>query len=111
MRSPEELVRELDAEAGKFSMVAIVVAFDDTSRYVFHDDDPDRMVTELRSMIDASGEPIGLLGYVATEKGSSVSSHVYDEYASSVWAKPLMDELVANMVETLNRYEQRGGSA
>jgi hypothetical protein len=62
-------------------------------------------------MIDASGEPFGLLGYIATEKGSSVSSHVYSEYADSIWAKPLMDELVANMVETLNRYEQRGGSA
>lgn len=111
MRSPEDLVRQLDAEAGKFSMVAIVVAFDDTSRFVFHDDNADKMVTDLRSMIELGGEPFGLLGYIATEKGSSVSSFIYDEYSDTVWAKPLMDELVGNMVETLNRYEQRGGSA
>ncbi len=111
MRSAEEMVQELDREASQFSVVAIVVAFDDTSRFVFHDDDSSKTLTELRSMIEAGGEPFGLLGYVATETKSSVGSHVFDEFQDSVWAKPLMDELVNNMAATLRGYQERGGSA
>lgn len=111
MRSPEELVQELDQEAHKFSMVAIVVAFDDTSRYVFHDDDSDKMVRDLRSMIDAGGEPFGLLGYIATEKESNVASFVYEEFKDTVWATPLMEELANSMVATLRSYQERSGSA
>jgi hypothetical protein len=111
MRSAEEMVQELDREASNFSVVAIVVAFDDTSRFVFHDDDSTKTLTELRSMIEAGGEPFGLLGYVATETKSSVGAHVYDEFLNTVWAKPLMDELAKNMAATLQNYQERGGSA
>lgn len=110
MRSPEELVQELDREAQKFSVVAIVVAFDDTSRYVFHDNDSEKMLRNLRSLIDAGGQPFGLLGYIATEKGSNVGSHVYDEFKDTVWAAPLMEELSDHMIATLRTYQERGGS-
>ncbi len=111
MRSAEEMVQELDREASNFSMVAIVVAFDDTSRFVFHDDDSSKTLSDLRSMIDAGGEPFGLLGYVATEKASRVSSHVYEEFQGTLWAMPLMEELANNMAATLRSYQERGGSA
>lgn len=111
MRSPEELLQELDQEASDFSVVAIVVAFDDTSRYVFHEDDSARMLSNLKTMIDEGGEPFGLLGYIATEKGSNVASFVYEEYKQTVWALPLMEELAQNMVNTLTRYQERTGSA
>ena len=111
MRNPEDMVQELHRESTRFSVVAIVVAFDDTSRYVFHDDDQEKVLSDLRSMIDGGGEPFGMLGYTATEKGSTVASHVYDEFTDSIWAKPLMDELSQHMVATLKSYETRSGSA
>lgn len=111
MRSAEELVRELDQEARHFSMVAIVVAFDDTSRYVFHDDDPNKVLAELQEMIAAGGEPFGLLGYCANEKEANVSSFVYDEYKSTIWAEPLLNELSDNLVSALGSYQRRSGSA
>lgn len=111
MRSPEELLQELDQEASEFSVVAIVVAFDDTSRYVFHEDDSAKMLRNLRAMIDEGGEPFGLLGYIATERGSSVASSVYEDYKQTVWAAPLMEELAQSMVNTLMSYQKRTGSA
>lgn len=111
MRSPEVLVQELDRESPQFSMVAIVVAFDDTSRFVFHDADPEKMLSSLRSLIAEGGQPCGLLGYTATEKGSTVASSVYDEVKDTIWATPLMEELAQNMVATLESFEKRTGSA
>jgi hypothetical protein len=111
MRSLEALVQELDREAPQFSMVAIVVAFDDTSQFVFHEDDHEKMLSTLRSLIAQGGQPCGLLGYTATEKGSTVASSVYDEVKDTVWATPLMEELAQNMVATLEGYEKRAGSA
>ena len=111
MRSPEALIEELDRESPRFSMVAIVVAFDDTSRFVFHEEDREKMLSSLRSLLAQGGEPCGLLGYTATEKGSTVASSVYDEVKHTVWAAPLIEELARNMVATLDSYERRGGSA
>lgn len=111
MRSPEELVQELDREAERLSMVAIVVAFDDTSRFVFHEDSPEKMLTNLRSMIEAGGEPFGLLGYTANENEAHVASFVYEEFKNTVWAAPLMEELAGNMAATLRSYQTRTGSA
>ena len=62
MRPTEQLIQELDREAGNFRRCALFMGAEDGSTILIWADDSDRGRT-LDEAIKAGGEPVGLIGY------------------------------------------------
>jgi hypothetical protein len=79
MRSTEELIQELDREAGNFTHCGLVIGFESSTIYIWgHDPNRQRALDEA---VDAGGEPIGVLGCDMRDGLLSVQVRALEEHA------------------------------
>ncbi len=102
MRSTKDLVKELTEEATKLTMVAIAVGFDRETKFVFHRRDAEKanLLSELNALVEAGGEPIGLVSYLILEPGNACFyTKPFPEYADESWVDGYLNSLMESVRE------------
>ena len=86
-----ELIAELQSEAEGAVTAALIVAFDSTTLFLeASDHEPLAM---LRQMIEAGGEPVGIMRVTGGDSGESVSFRPLDEYSADNDVRLFLREL------------------
>ena len=106
MRSPGDLIAELNREARKFDVLSIAVGFAQHTRFVFpQTEDPQG---QLDRLVQAGGKPIGLVGLVKTAPGSLTLVHrPFAEYRDQPWVQGYLESLA----EALTQAAVQSGAA
>jgi hypothetical protein len=95
MRSTQDLIEELAAEAPRLTGVAIAVGFERRTEFVWHGQS-DNPVAELNKLVRAGGEPVGLIGYVRLPGGEiRLYQRVFAEHAGESWVQDYFTSLMA----------------
>ncbi len=102
MRTTVDLVSELEAEREKFFAVALAVDFENSTTFVFGDEDD--KLHKLNTAIEQGGEPIGLLGIVQIPGSCTIYSRLLQEHSDDQALSLYMDRL-CGMFKTLLRLE------
>jgi predicted deacetylase len=104
-RTAKELVDEMkDAEAYGFSSLLIIVKFKDRPRAISNEDP--EAVGKLKELIQAGGEPIGLVGMrQISDKRFEIASQAFEEYEGKEWVLKYLDAGVEEV------YRRAGGDA
>ena len=84
MRTTEDLIRELDHEAGNFTHCALVVGFEDTTVFVWGHDL--RRQSTLDEAVKVGGKPVGMIGCDTHNGLVTVQARTLEEYAEKEWA-------------------------
>lgn len=80
LRTPADLIVELDGEAMKFTIVFLVVTFEHLETVFIRSDHTNR-VGGLDEATAQGGDPIGFIGMKADDEGASFYCRVLREYA------------------------------
>jgi hypothetical protein len=88
-----DLIKELEQEAGNFTVVALAVGFESITILVFSSD-PNRQ-QKLDDAVIQGGEPIGFLGYDVDNKLLSVQTRAVAEHADEQWVWGYLNALTA----------------
>jgi hypothetical protein len=85
MRQTSDLVKEMLEEAKKAWLVAIVVGFENETKFVFSN--ALRPLIDLNNLIKSGGAPIGLLRFENTNTGVQGLYRPFEEYENEEWVK------------------------
>ena len=94
MRTPTELIEQLDAEATKFKLVVLAVMFQE-SAIVFIRSDRTNRLSALTAALARGGEAIGFIGM--QDEGESVS--FYRRVLSGCEAEGLFSQYLASITD------------
>ncbi|MBI2815965.1 MAG: hypothetical protein HYX72_03400 [Acidobacteria bacterium] len=98
-RTTRDLIEELQAEAPKFKVVIIAVGFEKRSECVFNSDE--HPLQKLNGLVEAGGEPIGLIGFRDDGEHGTVYCRTFAEYAVEQWANDYLSDLCHTFCEFL----------
>jgi hypothetical protein len=101
MRTTDDLIAELDEEAGNFTSAALVVGFENTTTYVFSTDE--HRLDTLNDLVRNGGEPIGLFGIDLSHGMLNIHHRTLDEYADASWAERYLEALLEGFMEQLKQ--------
>ncbi len=104
MRKTPDLVNEMLAEAKKAWLVAIVVGFEQDTRFVFSS--IKKPLEELNTLVQRGGSPIGLLRFEKENSQIQGSFRPFEEYENEEWVKKYLAGLLDNIGEII-RLSQR----
>ena len=96
MRTPTELIEELDAEATKFKIVVLVVMFQESETVLIRSDRGNRL-TALATALSRGGEAVGFIG--VKDEGKSVS--FYRRVLLEHEGKELFSEYLASITDEI----------
>ena len=60
-KASKYLIKELSKEGARFTRVALVVGFEESSQFLWSDDPTN--LEKLNTMIQSGGEPVGLIAF------------------------------------------------
>ena len=101
MRKTADLVNEMLAEAKGAWLVAIAVAFDTETKFVFHTQS--RPLESLNQLVRNGGSPVGLLRFVKVNGSLQGTYRPFEEYAAAPWIKEYFEGLLANAAEIVGQ--------
>ena len=104
MRKTSDLVNEMLAEAKKAWLVAIVVGFEQDTRFVFSS--VKKPLEELNQLVQRGGSPIGLLRFERENSQIQGSFRPFEEYENEEWAKKYLIGLLDNTGEIVRLSQQ-----
>ena len=109
MRSLHDLIEELTTEkkVRELTMAAIIVGFDKQTKFVWYDEARD-MLSELNSLVNDGGKPIGLMGYAQLPQEVRFYHRPFAEYAEEDWVEGFLKKLMSTMKQ---HFESQGFSA
>lgn len=95
MRTTKDLIEELEAEKGKFFVVALAVGFERTTTFVFANEE--NRLEKLNAAVQVGGEPVGLIGLM-NEGGNRATlyTRMLAEHAEDVPLKNYMRKLASS---------------
>ena len=105
MRNTADLVNEMLAEAKTAWLVAIAVAFDAETKFVFSSGR--QPLVELNQLVQRGGSPIGLLRFERSGTSVQGSYRPFEEYADQEWVKDYFTGLLDHADEIVAESEQR----
>jgi len=97
MTKTADLVNEMLAEAKGAWLIAIAVAFDTETKFVFSTER--RPLEALNQLIKNGGSPIGLLKFIKVDGSVQGSYRPFEEYSGAPWVKEYFEGLLANARE------------
>lgn len=97
MRKTSDLVNEMLTEAKAAWLVAIAVAFDAETKFVFSTQN--RPLEALNQLVRNGGSPVGLLQFTKVGESVQGSYRPFDEYANAAWVKEYFEGLLAHAGE------------
>jgi len=103
MRTPSELIAELDKAAPSFTTIVIAVAFEETTKFVFATE-KDRL-EKLKAAIHEGGEAIGMLGMNQRGNVLSIASRPFREYVNDKIACDCLVSLSDHIAKTFGAGE------
>jgi hypothetical protein len=112
MQSPAQLIDELesDAQAAKklasgakpFSLVALVVGFEDHTEFIFdHAGDKETKLARLNDLISRQGEPVGKIAFVAESGNGTIYAQPTQKYAEESWVCDYLKSLAQRVVHSM----------
>jgi hypothetical protein len=99
MRKTSDLVQEMVDEAKKAWLVAIAVAFEQETKFVFSSNS--HPLEELNRLVKNGGSPIGLLRFDKENSSVQGSYRPFDEYANEPWVTGYLAGLLENTGEII----------
>src|SRR5260370_33772824 len=98
MQSPAQLIDELESDAqtakniesegALYSLVALVVRFEDRAELVFDDaGDKEAKLARLNDLISRQGEPVGKIAVLADSGEGAVYTWPLQKYAKESWVR------------------------
>jgi hypothetical protein len=94
MRKTSDLVNEMLKEAKNAWLVAIVVGFENDTRFVFSSQK--QPLVELNQLVQQGGSPVGLLRFDKENSQVQGSYRPFEEYAQEEWANKYLAGLLEN---------------
>ncbi len=94
-RGTRDLIEELNRESKQFNLVALVVGFEKRSDFVYASDE--NSLEKLNGLLEAGGEPIGLIGITLDKNVGIIRVRALQEYEDQEWVKGYLGELVATI--------------
>jgi hypothetical protein len=104
MRKTSDLVNEMLAEAKKAWLVAIVVGFENETKFVFSS--RRQPLGELNQLVQRGGSPIGLLRFDKEDSQVQGSYRPFEEYENEDWAKKYLAGLLDNTGDIIRLSQQ-----
>jgi len=105
MRKTSDLVNEMLAEGKNAWLVAIVVGFEQETRFVFSS--AKQPLLELNQLVQKGGSPIGLLRFDREDSQIQGSYRPFGEYGNEEWAKEYLAGLLDNTGEIISVSRQQ----
>src|SRR5665647_306202 len=99
MRKTSDLVQEMQEEAKTTWLVAIVVGFEQDTRFVFSSEK--NPLESLNKFVKTGGAPIGLLRFDKEFSTVQGSYRPFEEYAQEEWVKTYLAGLLENTGEII----------
>ncbi len=95
-KASKNLIKELSKESARFTRVALVVGFEESSQFLWNDDPTD--LEKLKTMIQSGGEPVGMIAFYL--RCGLVEIHILplEEYASEERVRDYLHELAFKTV-------------
>ena len=104
MRTTKDLIDELEAEAPKFTRVALVVGFERTTEFVWwappDDGDP---LQKLNALIEEGGECVGLIGFTLGGRHGQVYARALADYGGGEWVGKYLASLTERFAAEARR--------
>ncbi|MCX6689884.1 MAG: hypothetical protein NTZ39_09405 [Methanoregula sp.] len=100
MRKTSDLVDEMLVEAKNAWLVAIAVAFENETKFVFSSQR--HPLEELNQLVQKGGSPIGLLRFDKEDSSLQGSYRPFEEYANEEWVKKYFAGLLENAGEIID---------
>lgn len=100
MRNSAELVNEMLAEAKTAFLVAIVVGFEQETKFVFSTQK--QPLGDLNTLIKKGGFPLGLLRFDKDDTAVQGSYRPFEEYAGQEWVNTYLAGLLDNTQEIVS---------
>lgn len=94
MRNTLDLVNEMREEAKKAWLVAIVVGFENETKFVFSSDS--HSLEELNQLVQNGGSPIGLLRFEKENNTIQGAYRPFEEYENETWIREYLNGLLEN---------------
>ncbi len=105
MRKTSDLVNEMLKEAKTAWLVAIVVGFEQETKFVFSSQK--QPLGELNQLVQKGGSPIGLLRFEKEDTQVQGSFRPFEEYANEEWATKYLAGLLDNTKEIIGLSQQQ----
>jgi hypothetical protein len=113
MRTLDDLIDETMAEKKLYDLftLSIVVGFGKETKFVQARDERKPMLIELSELVEAGGEPLGLVGTVHSEGKRSVTIYhkIFQEYADDGFIQKFFGELMSSMENAARAQGMRVG--
>ena len=90
-RTTRDLIEELDRESKQFNLLALVVGFEKRTDLVYASDESS--LEKLNGLVEAGGEPIGLIGATLDRNIGTIRTKALQEYQDQEWVQGYLDEL------------------
>ncbi len=91
-RTTKDLIEELNRESKKFNSLALVVGFEKGSDFVYASDE--NSLEKLNGLIEAGGEPIGIIGFTLDSNIGTIYARALQEYQDKEWVHGYLGEMV-----------------
>jgi len=101
MRKTADLISEMVAETEGAWLVAIAVAFDTETKFVFNNQK--HPLEALNELIKNGGSPVGLLRFEKADGALQGSYRPFKEYATAPWVKEYFEGLLAHAAEIVEQ--------
>ncbi len=100
MRKTSDLINEMLAEAKKAWLVAIVVGFENETKFVFSSQR--QPLKDLNQLVQKGGYPIGLLRFDKEDSQIQGSYRPFEEYGNEEWVKNYLAGLLDNTKDIIS---------
>ncbi len=107
MRKTADLVNEMLAEAKHAWLVAIVVGFENETRFVFSSGQ--QPLRDLNQLVQKGGSPIGLLRFDKEDSQVQGSYRPFEEYGNEEWVKNYLAGLLVDTSGIISLSLQEAG--
>ena len=105
MRNTWDLVNEMREEAKTAWLVAIVVGFENETKFVFSSNN--QSLEELNRLIQSGGAPVGLLRFEKENSTIQGSYRPFQEYGNETWVKEYLKGLLESAEKIIALASQR----
>jgi hypothetical protein len=100
-RTTLDLIRDLQAEAPKFTGIQLVVAFESTCTFISADEQG--ALGSLNRAVQDGGEPIGFIGWIIERQSTEIFTKLLEEYRNDASAEAFLTRIASDKAKAVER--------